>query len=213
MLCLLTNALALLFETCLAGKQFWNIKRVNPNGRWYYICSTQLGPNGRPIALVFAGEADGDDGGDIYLEPNDIMSSVNVQQFQRGFAYPLFYDSLYDDLRDRCTEVSLEAKRQKRGVWKVDKTNSADGAEWTGDPDTLAPTFPKLWRRIDKYVRDETLFDPDKPFRNLLEFIERTDERISILSQSRFTGFDNVIETTDNTVRMTVDPHDVVVIS
>ncbi len=28
---------ALLFETFFAGKQFWNIKRVNPNGRWYKV--------------------------------------------------------------------------------------------------------------------------------------------------------------------------------
>ncbi len=33
--------LALLFETFFAGKQFWNIKRVNPNRRWYYAVRQQ----------------------------------------------------------------------------------------------------------------------------------------------------------------------------
>lgn len=176
-----------------------------------YICSTQLGPNGRPIVFVFTGDTDVDDGGEIFLGPDDIMTSINVQQFSRGLAYPLFYDTLFDDLRERCSEVSRQARTDNRGVWAEDV--SMDGAAWTGNVDTLAPIFPKLWRRIDKYVRDETLFDEDAPFRNLREFIERSGERVVILSQQRFTGFDDVIDTTDDTVRLLVDPHDMVVIS
>lgn len=176
-----------------------------------YICSTQLGPNGRPIAFIFAGDTDHQDGVEVYLSPEDIMPSINIQQFERGLAYPLFYDTLFDDLRERCSEVSLRAKKNGLGLWKFDATNN--GAEWTGDVDTLAPIFPKLWRRIDKYVKDETLFDAEKPFSNLKDYIERTKERIAIPSEGRFTGFDNVVETTESTVRLTIDPHDLVVIS
>lgn len=177
-----------------------------------YICSTQIGPNGRPIAFVFAGDTDTDDGKEIFLDPDDIMPSINVQQLELGHAYPLFYDTLFDDLRQRCAEVSNDAKAAGRKVWSADKT--LDGATWTGDVDTLPPIFPKLWRRIDKYVTDDTFFDPDRPFANLKDWIEQqSDERISIPSQGRFTGFDDVIETTDTTVKMTVEPHEMVVIS
>ncbi len=177
-----------------------------------YICSNQLGPNGRPIAFVFAGETTQADGASVFLGPDEIMESINIKQLKRGHAYPLFYDTLFDDLRERCIEVMLEAKREELGVWEADATNS--GAEWTGDVDTLAPIFPKLWRRIDKFVNDDTFFDPDKPMHNLTEWIDQSsDERIVIPSQAIFTGFDNVIETTDTTVKMTVEPHDLVVIS
>jgi len=176
-----------------------------------YICSNQIGPNGRPIAFVFAGETEQADGAEIFLKPEDIDASINVQQFKLGMAYPLFYDTLFDDLREYCRDISLKAKNDKLGVWTEDATNS--GASWTGNVDTLDPIYPKLWRRIDKYVSDETLFDEDRPFSNLQEYIEGRNDRISIPSQGIFTGFDNVIETTDTEVKMTVDPHDIVVIS
>ena len=190
-----------------------NIELANAGGtpRRAYICSTQLGPNGRPIVFVFTGEPTVNDGDSVFLRPDDIMTSINMQQFDRGHAYPLFYDTLFDDLRERCVEVSQAARAANRGVWAEDA--SMDEVEWTGDVDTLPPIFPKLWRRIDKFVRDETLFDDEAPFRNLKEFIGRTNERVAILSQQIFTGFDNVIETTDTTVKLTVDPHDLVVIS
>lgn len=191
-----------------------NIELANAGGNIpsrAYICSTQLGPNGRPIVFVFTGNTDVDDGGEIFLQPDDIVTSINAQQFARGLAYPLFYDTLFDDLRERCLEISQGARSNGLGVWDQDMT--LNGAEWTGSVETLPPIFPKLWRRIDRYVRDETLFDPEAPFRNLKQFIERTGERVNILSEQRFTGFDNIIDTTDTTVRMTVDPHDIVVIS
>lgn len=176
-----------------------------------YICTNQIGPNGRPIAFVFAGDTQTGDGEEVYLNPGDISGSINVQQLARGMAYPLFYDTLFDDLREMCKDTSKQAKNSGLGLWPADKTNS--GASWTNDVDTLAPIFPKLWRRIDKYTRDETLFDANKPFNNLKEYIERQGDRISVPDQGLFTGFDNVIETTSTVVKMTVDPHDVVVIS
>lgn len=177
-----------------------------------YVCSTQLGPNGRPIVFVFAGDTDHEDGNSVFLSADDIMPSINVQQLELGHAYPLFYDTLFDDLRERCAEVSNGAKAGGLGVWSADKTTV--GAQWTGDPDSLPPIFPKLWRRIDRYVKDDTFFDQERPFANLTDWIEQqSDERISVPSQGLFTGFDNVVETSDTTVKMTVEPHELVVIS
>ncbi len=177
-----------------------------------HIFTNQLGPNGRPIAFVFSGDTAHQDGSELFLDADSIMSSINVQQLERGHAYPLFYDTLFDDLRERCASVSLAARASGLGVWSEDETNT--GAEWTGDPDTMAPIFPKLWRRIDKFVKDDTFFDPGRPFANLTDWIEHEkDERVSVPTQGLFTGFDNVIETTDTTVRMTVEPHELVVVS
>lgn len=190
-----------------------NLDLANASGGRGYICSNQLGPNGRPIAFVFTGDTTIDDGDDnVFLDTNAIRDSINVQQLASGHAYPLFYDTLFDDLREHCAEVSNTAKSSNLGVWAADKTNT--GAAWTGNVDTLPPIFPKLWRRIDKFVGDDTFFDPARPFANLTDWIDQqSDERISIPTQGIFTGFDNVIETTDTTVKMKFEPHELVVVS
>ncbi|MEO0683138.1 MAG: hypothetical protein AAF192_22350, partial [Pseudomonadota bacterium] len=178
-----------------------------------HICSNQLDKYGRPICFVFAGDTAYRDGAnDVFLDPDGIADSLNVQQLARGHAYPLFYDTLYDDLRMRCIEVSKAAKAAKLNVWAADATNA--GAAWTGDPDTLPPMFPKLWRRIDKYAVDETFFDEDRPIAGLKAWLRHmSDERVSLPAQCVCTGFDDLIETDDDTVRMTADPLEMVVIS
>lgn len=177
-----------------------------------YIYSNQIGPNGRPIAFVFSGDTDGEDGTGFFLSADDIMQSINVQQMQRGHAYPLFYDTLFDDLRLRMRDVSLKAKSDGEGLWPSDKTN--DTVTWSGSLDTLPPIFPKLWRRIQEFRRDETLFDPDRPFANFAEWVEiEKPERVAIPTQDRFTGFDDLIEATEDTVKLTIDPHDMVIVS
>ncbi len=177
-----------------------------------HIFSTQIDPYGRPIAFVFAGDTDHADGSDVFLGPDDIMASINVQQLARGHAYPLFYDTLFDDLRQRCTAVSLQATAERLGVWSADRTNT--GATWTGAMATLPPIFPKLWRRIRDYLGDETFFDPARPMAGLTDWIEQErPERVSVPNRNLFTGFDDIIEVTDTTVRMTVQPHELVIIS
>ena len=75
-----------------------NLELANPddpgNPSRGYIYSNQIGPNGRPIAFVFSGDIDTEDGTDIFLSADDIMESINVKQMQRGHAYPcLLYTS------------------------------------------------------------------------------------------------------------------------
>jgi len=190
-----------------------NLELAMKDGGEGYICSTQLGPNGRPIAFVFSGSTASADGADdIFLGPDDIMNSVNMQQLALGHAYPLFYDTLFDDLRERCADVSNEAKSNGLNVWSADETNS--GTTWTGNADTMQPIYPKLWRRIDKFVKDDTFFDENHPMANLPAWIDHdSSERISVPSKGIFTGFDNILEVTDTTVKMLHEPHEVVVVS
>jgi len=178
-----------------------------------YIYATQVGPTGKLIAFVYSGECHHtSDGSKVHLTPDDIMDSVNIQQLKRGLAYPMFYDTLFYDLRERMREVSEKAKAAGAGLWPRDKTTQQ--GDWTGSVKTLPPIFPKLWRRINAYQNDKCLFDSVRPFANLTFFIEKSrNERVYVPDQNRFTGFDDVIETTDDTVRMNVDPHNLVIIS
>lgn len=177
-----------------------------------HVLTNQLGPNGRPIVFAFAGEHDAEDGSSVFATAEDIMPSINVRQLELGLAYPLFYDTLFDDLRERCREVSLAARREQRGLWPADRTLEVVAF----DPDlaALPPIWPKLWRRIEAYVRDETLFDDDRPFSNLALFMRlQRDERVAVGDSPRFTGLDDLVSTSDDTVRLVVDPHDLVLVS
>lgn len=177
-----------------------------------HVYANQLDPNGRLIAFVFAGESAAEDGSSVFLGPDDIAESINLRQLALGHAYPLYYDTLFDDLRRRCTEASEAARAKRLGVWSADA--SLSGARWTGSVETLPPIFPKLWRRIDTFSRDDTLFEPARPFANLKRWIAQfSPERVIVSETDTVTGFDNIIETTDDTVRMTVEPHKIVVVS
>ena len=180
-----------------------------------YVLTNQLGPNGRPICFIFAGEIDEDDGSQIFLDTDHLINSVNYKMIEAGHAYPLFYDTLFNDLREKFSAEIVQARNNGENVWHADTSNS--GTHWPGGDNpvgNITPIFPKLWRRIQKYTKDEDYFDINRPFKNLKKYIElEAPERVLILSEGKITGFDNVISTTDDTVTLDVAPEDMVVIS
>ena len=87
-----------------------------------YILSNQLGPNGRPIAFVYLGEPAEADGAEIFLEASRMQESVNFMQLSLGHAYPLFYDTLFYDLRQSMAAEVASARAQAENVWSADET-------------------------------------------------------------------------------------------
>lgn len=178
-----------------------------------YILANQTGPNGRPIAFVFAGLSDFTDGEDIFLDAGMLERSVNYQQLAAGFAYPLFYDTLYDDLRVAMAERVKELRAEPTGLWLHDQTQSAVHYQGRASLTLMPPIFPKLWRRLESYSRDSDIADPNSlsEFRNYLQSLR--DERVVILSENRITGFDNIVEVVGNHVNLRYLPEDIVIIS
>ena len=142
-----------------------------------------------------------------------MKESINFQQLSRGHAYPLFYDTLFFDLRQSMAKETVKVRESKTKVWSKDVTNS--GATYTGRESLkeIPPFFPKLWRRLDSYSRNSDVGDPD----TLTDFIEYLrslrEERVLIVSESRNTGFDDLVEVDGNKVLITVLPEDVVIFS
>lgn len=177
-----------------------------------YVYSTQLGTRGRLIALVYAGETEEEDGSEKFLGPEDIASSINVQQLQLGHAYPLYYDTFFHDLRDYCRGEVEKARNAGLGVWSGDASTS--GFEWNDDLKALPPIFPKLWRRIQKYMRDETFYDADDPAANFVPYLRSLrDERVLTLNDAKMTGFDNLVKTSGSQLQLLSDPNEMVVVS
>jgi endonuclease YncB( thermonuclease family) len=179
-----------------------------------YILTNQIGPNGRPIAFVYAGTTNEQDGASIFLDANKLKESVNYKQLERGHAYPLFYDTLFFTLRKELFNAVKAARNNDNlNVWSKDVTNS--GALYSGPESILSmpPIFPKLWRRLDKYSRDNDTMNPNSldEFEEYMKSIR--EERIFIISESRSTGFDDIIEVSGNTIKLQFLPEDLVVVS
>ncbi|MEM7410456.1 MAG: hypothetical protein AAF430_09515 [Myxococcota bacterium] len=180
-----------------------------------YILSNQLGPHGRPIAFVFTGDPPSgeNDGDSIFLDADRVKQSVNFLQVERGHAYPLFYDTLYSDLRSTFYDGVVEARSHGLGVWADDA--SQVGAEWNGEASlaTMPPLWPKLWRRLDTYERDPDIVDPQRldEFEDYLRF--QRPERVFILSQGRSTDLVNVVTVNGNRAGLDRQPEDIVVMS
>ncbi len=64
-----------------------------------YILANQIDPHGRPICFVFSGSAEEKDGESVFLTAERMKESVNYKLIEAGAAYPLFYDTLFTDLR------------------------------------------------------------------------------------------------------------------
>lgn len=179
-----------------------------------HILSTQIGPNGRPICFVYSGDASEQDGDDsIFLDVDRMKQSVNFQQISRGHAYPLFYDTLFFDLRMAMGDEAASARNNGSNLWSADATNT--GARYSGSDSlgTMPPIFPKIWRRLDSYSRDSDVANPE----TLSEFMEYLDslreERVFIVSEARSTGFDDVLQVDGDTIRLTKLPEDLIIVS
>ena len=178
-----------------------------------YILSNQLGPHGRPISFIFTGEPeDGEtDGDSIFLTAERMKASLNYQLIENGNAYPLFYDTLFFDLRQEITNAVQTARAAKKGIWKDDA--STDGVTWGGASslDTLPPLFPKLWRRLEGYTQDRDFRDDSETLDEFINYLDsKRSERVLIISEGRFTGFDDVVEVSGNTIKLLFQPEDLV---
>ncbi len=178
-----------------------------------YILTNQVGPHGRPIAFVFAGDTNTDDGDSLFLDAALMKESVNYAQLERGHAFPLFYDTLFSDLQQAMAQAVVATRELKRNIWSADISNT--GASYSGvhSLEVMPPLFPKLWRRLDTYSRDSDVSSPNSldEFKDYLKTLR--EERVFILSEGRATGFDNVVKVEGNLVSLKYKPEDLVIIS
>lgn len=163
---------------------------------------------GRPISWLFAGEAEApDDGSDIFLDEALVRNSVNYGQMRAGFAYPLYYNTLFAELRETLAEAQADAKAQQRGYWPEDATTSGVTVDGNESLDEIAPIWPKLWRRLEEYLRR----NPD--LSGFKDWLEEKNERVDIMSRMAEQGLQDVVEVEGDTVRMLVEPEDIRVVA
>ena len=178
-----------------------------------YILANQIGPNGRPISFVYAGEAHEEDGSEVFLEVDRMKESINYRIIVAATAYPLYYDTLYNDLRDEITSAAIEAEKSGLGFWSRDMTEK--GVEWDGAKSLprLEPIFPKLWRRLEKYTQEKDFRDESDTLEAFKDYLETEKDGLMILSESRFTDLDSIVEVEGDIVRLPYKSYDLVFFS
>ena len=190
-----------------------DLTRVKPpvavDGTRGYILSRALEANGRPVAFAFAGEPSGDDGDEAFLKPALLRKSLNYRQVQNGHAYPLFYDTLFADLRDTLIAATTAARKAKKGLWGADRTRKGVAVSVQADLERDGVIFPKLFRRLTSYLGDgNTTLDAFEAF-----LAKSHEQVVDLKDNSNFTHFDTLVKVKANTVSMTRRAEEIVFVS
>lgn len=137
-----------------------------------YILSSHTDKNGRPVCFVFAGAPNEPDGTEIFLREDLLKQSVNYQLLAEGFLYPMFYETLYKELRDVMIEAVQSARQQGKGIWANDVSNEGLIITPPVKLNELEPIFRKLWRRLENFYQRQS--NKNKPVQDFIADLART---------------------------------------
>lgn len=173
------------------------------DGKSGYILSRQTERYRRPVAFLFAGESEANDGERVFLDAEELKSSVNYKSALAGLAYPTYYTGLFSDLRQAVTCAVEQARQDKKGVWPQDRTPGFMVSDLNSITDEFV-ILPKLFRRIINFMGDGGSIDS---FKN---YLETYPEPVVELGTGRFTNLDTFVEVTNKEVRLTAKPENLV---
>ncbi|MEW5987292.1 MAG: hypothetical protein AB1791_11700 [Chloroflexota bacterium] len=180
---------------------------TNPEPEGYILTRMTDDTSGRPIAFAFAGATDRNDGDlGVFLDAPLLRQSVNFRQATAGYAYPLYYNTLFASLREEFNKAIACARLSEVGYWPADKTLTGVIVRNRADLATIPPIWPKLWRRLETYFRNHSSLAGFK------EFLAAENERLDILSIIEERGLQDVVEVVGDQVRLTEPPENLRVV-
>ncbi|UFP92698.1 thermonuclease family protein [Gloeobacter morelensis] len=162
---------------------------------------------GRSVAFAFAGDIDGEDGGEVFIDGELLRTSANHHLLAVGLAYPTFYSKLFPDLRTVLTEAAVGAREADKGLWPSDVTNAGFEVQSIATITEEAVILPKLFRRLLDYLE---LNDGDPSLAGFKTYLESRADEVTILSTGHFTHFDTVVEVEEQRLKLLVSPEDLV---
>jgi len=176
-----------------------NVNQPDTTG---YILTRRGGPNNRPICFVYAGTTSESDGSSVYLDVARMKQSVNYKLLLRGHAYPMFYNTLFADLREPMADAVVRAWQDDKGVWAVDRTMT--GVTFSGEAslDDMPPIFPKLWRRLKEWAAHKSTLN------GFIDWLAAKNEHTEIIYSAHDGQFEDVVQVSGNQVWMTEWPED-----
>ncbi len=169
-----------------------------------YVLSRKAERNHRPVAFVFAGDTEEDDGAQIFLRADRLESSLNYKSALAGMAYPTYYTGLFSDLRQKITSAVSRARHDGKGIWPKDKTTKGFSVSSLNSVTDREVILPKLFRRIVGFMGDGGSIDGFK------DFLAANPDPLLELETGHFTNLDTFVEVTGNKVKLTVAPEGLV---
>jgi endonuclease YncB( thermonuclease family) len=154
---------------------------------------------GRPVAFVFPGKTNLPDGKDnVFLSAAILRTSINYKMMQSGFVYPVYYNTLFFDLRNEFTKALKIVRAKKINLWKPgtgDSTNKGFKAIKIVDLEDNEVIFPKLFRRLADFHTAKNL-GYTKTLKNFKEkFLPSKGDIIEIMSINHTTdALDYIID-------------------
>lgn len=180
--------------------------KENPEPAGYILTRMTDDQSGRPIAFVFTGQTYLQDGAGLVLEGTMARASVNVQLAKAGLAYPLYYNTLDDELREEFNQAIAVAKSEGWGYWPVDQSNTGVTVDNYAALAFIPPIWPKLWRRLEKFLRQNDSLE------GFLGFLKGRNERVNLLPSLVECGLQDLVEVRGNRVRLTESPEKIQVV-
>ncbi|MBD0741823.1 nuclease [Streptomyces sp. CBMA152] len=163
--------------------------------------------HGRCVALAGRGAAPGPSGQPHFVDAALLQQTANLAQLADGLAYPTYYTKLYVELRAAMTTAVQEARTAAKGLWPVDLTATGAKIDGLASLTDSAVVLPKLFRRLADYL---VLGAGDPSLAGFRAFLDQRADRVLIVSKGQFTTLSTVVEVTDQTVRMTEPPENLV---
>jgi len=186
--------------------------RVKPpaihDGARGYILSRSLEVHGRPVSFVFAGDPPEKDGTEVQLHAPRLETSLNYEMLESGNAYPLFYDTLFADLRTALASAATAASQAGRGLWPKDETLKGLAPKSVADLQASGVVFPKLFRRLAEFFGTGA-----KSLTKFHAWLTEKKERVLDLDTTNNTHLDTYVAVHDGTVKLTKDPGRLVFVS
>lgn len=177
--------------------------------RGYILARETDDKSGRPICFPFAGTTAAKDGSSVMLHATLLKKSVCYQQMKDGFAYPLYYNTLFAALRNEFDKALASAKQNHLGYWPTDATRTGVAVTKKADLTNIRPIWPKLWRRLEEYFGGTS---PATSLSGFVAFLAAKNERIDILSIMEERGLQDLVEVQGNKVKLKQNPENLRVV-
>lgn len=180
------------------------------NGARGFILARALDVHGRPVSFLFVGKPVAANGTKVHLDVGLLRKSLNWRQIAAGNAYPIFYETLFKDLRDALGAVTARARAAHKGLWSSDLSRRGLSARDQSELERIAVFYPKVFRRIAEYFASGG--------RALAEFIDWLAENEArsdpvMAWNGNFTHLDNVLQFRHGKLSLKQHPEQLVFIS
>lgn len=175
-----------------------------------YILSSHADGNGRPVCFVFTGKPpkwDNSERGDE-LKADLLRESLNYKLLQSGYVYPMFYETLYKELRDEMVTATQEARAKKVGIWSADRSTKGLSLDIPPKLSELPPIFPKLWRRLESFYQRRS--NRNKKLNQFIESLSRGKDRLFTIPDQRSIKFATALKVEGNELKMLYKPEEMV---